>query len=87
MVKVKNKKGQGMILQLVIAFFVWIAGIMALPLVIDVVTGARNGLSCATPTLISDGTKVLCLIVDTGVPYLIWTLIVIAVGIVIGNTR
>ena len=74
-------------LQIIMSVFIWIAGIMALPLLTDVIDGARTGLACATPAIITDGTKLLCLIVDTGAIILIWTILLVIINLLIGATN
>lgn len=85
--KIKDKRGQGIFLQIAMAIVVWFGGVMAFPLMQDIIDGARTGLSCATPAAISDGTKLLCLVMDTGVLIIFWTMIVIIGAIILGNKK
>jgi len=84
---VEDKRGQGIMLQIIIAIFIWIAGVLCIPLMQDIIDGARTGLNCAVPAAISDGTKLLCLVTDTGVIILIWTTLVVVVGLILGKIR
>lgn len=72
-----NKKGQTMGLAVLSAIIIFIIGLMIVNFIMPEVTNVRAGLSCASASSISDGTKMLCLIIDTVVPY--WVLIVFSV--------
>lgn len=80
-----NKKGN-IFLGLVLGIFVWIMGILFMPFLIEVLDVSRTDLSCST-TAISFGTKLICLSGDLIIPYLIWTLAVIFLGLVVGRSR
>ena len=71
-----NKKAQ-VFLSIVFFIFYMLAGILILNLVKDDVETARTDLSCSSASTISDGTKLLCLFLDSSVIYLF---IVIASG-------
>lgn len=75
-----NNKGQTFLLAVVIAFGVFMFGILFINFIPDIVTQSRTDLSCSSPTTISDGTKIMCLATDGVVPYFIITLISIAIG-------
>lgn len=62
------------------ALVIFIIGITTINLILQDVSDARINLSCNSPSTISDGTKFLCLIVDTSIPYFIWLVFSIAVG-------
>ena len=79
----KNKRGN-IFLGVVIAIFIWIYGILMIPFIIDSIDVTRSDLSCSTTT-ISFGTKTLCLLIDGIVPYIIWTLMVIILGLIVGR--
>lgn len=80
-----NKKGQGVFLGVAFAVLFWIVGTMFIPLAEDIVTSNRTSLLCVTPLLISDGTKILCLINDAIVPYLILAILSICFGVILGG--
>lgn len=68
----KNKKGQTIVLGLMIAIFVFIVAVVLIPSLKDMVDDARdtNSLDCDN-TSISTGQKGTCLIVDLYIPYFI----------------
>ena len=63
-------------------FFI-IIGLMSVNFLFDEVTTARTGLSCSDTDNISDGTKLLCLVVDISIPYWIWIIVAVALGFVL----
>lgn len=67
------------------AIIIFIIGMATLNLILQDVSDARTNLSCSSPGTISDGTKLLCLIVDTSVPYFVWLVFSIAIGAVIAR--
>ena len=74
-----NKKAQSTGLAIMGMIFFIIIGFTMINFFFNEVDTARAALSCSSPSTISDGTKLLCLIVDISIPYWIW--IVIGVGI------
>lgn len=82
-----NNKGQFAQLGLVclIALIFFMCGMIVMNILKDSVTDARTGLSCSSPATISDGTKMLCLIVDSTIPIWILTVISVAGGLVISK--
>jgi hypothetical protein len=80
-----NKKGEGAFLGIVLAVVFFIFGTMFIPLAEDLVTNNRSLFLCATPSLISDGTKLLCLINDAAVPYFILAILSICFGMILGG--
>jgi hypothetical protein len=79
---IKNKKGN-IFLKIIIILFIWINGILMIPFLTDDIDTSRSDLSCSTTT-ISFGTKTLCLTIDLVIPMLIWTLVVIILGLMVG---
>jgi len=77
-----NKKGN-LYLGVVFALFFFMFGMLMLPILKDGVTSARTNVGCSTST-ISDGSKLVCLGLDSGVPYFILGIITLAGGF-IGN--
>jgi len=75
----KNKKGQSLGLGIMTAIVFLIIGLMTINFVKDEVTRARTDLSCSDVDNISDGTKLLCLVVDSTVPY--WIVIIFSITI------
>lgn len=71
----------GMICLISLMFFM--AGMIALNLIKDSVTDARTNLSCSSASTISDGTKLVCLLVDGTVPYFIISVFAIAGGMIV----
>jgi len=75
-----NRRGQTLGIAIVGILFVFIVGFLTINFFFDEVTTFRTALSCATPATISDGTKLLCLAVDTTIPYWILLILIITVG-------
>ena len=65
------------------AIFVFIVGMLMLNFLMPEVTDFRTNLHCDDYTTISDGTKLLCLAGDSVIPYFIWTILSIAVGVIL----
>ena len=80
---INNKRGQTMGIAILSAIVIFIIGIMCINFLLTEVSTARVELSCDSPATISDGTKFLCLIVDTQVPYFIWLVFSISLGAVL----
>lgn len=78
-----NNKGQTMGIAILSAFVIFIIGMMSINFVLTDVTTARVALSCSDVDNISDGTKFLCLIIDTNVPYFIWLVFSISLGAIL----
>ena len=49
------------------------------------ITETRGSLQCSDAASISSGTKLLCLCLDATVPYWIWLVISVAIGITINR--
>ena len=81
-----NKKGS-VYLGLAIGIFIWITGILILPFITDDVTTVRVLLNCATASEITSGNKISCLFIGGLVPYYVWTLSSISLGLLIGGMR
>lgn len=64
----KNKKGN-LYMSIMVAIIIFMVGMIILNFLKPEVTSARNAISCSTPSSITDGTKLLCLITDTVIPY------------------
>jgi len=79
-----NKRGN-IFFGVIVALIVWIFGILFIPFITDDITVARVALDC-TNSSITDATKVTCLTVDILLPYIIWTLMSLAVGFIVGGS-
>lgn len=65
------------------AIVIFIIGIMSINFLLTEVSNARIDLNCDDASNISDGNKMLCLIVDTQVPYFIWLVFSISMGAIL----
>ena len=79
-----NNKGQTLGIAIVTTIFVFAIGIIAINFLMPEVTNARVALNCSDAT-ISDGTKLLCLVFDSVVPYWIWLVISVSIGLIIAR--
>ena len=75
---IKSKKGN-LGIAIVTSIFIFIVGFAILNLLMPEVTQFRTNMNCADASAISDGTKVLCLIVGTTIPY--WILLILSLSI------
>lgn len=78
-----NNRGQSLGIGIISAIFIFIVGIMFINFLMPEVTEARNNLACSDSANISDGTKLLCLVIDTVVVYWILLIVSIAIGFII----
>lgn len=69
-------------LGILVAFMVFVAGVLVVEPMKDNITVARGDLDCSSPSSISDGNKLTCLIVDGALPYFIISFISIAAGFI-----
>jgi len=77
-----NKKGQSLGLSLMSGIFILIIGLVCINFIMGEVIVARAELLCSSAESISDGTKLLCLVIDTTVPYwifLIFSIIIVSI--------
>ena len=75
-----NKKGASLGLAILTTIGVFIIGFMFVNFLMPEVTNFRIDLNCAYPDDISDGTKILCLVGDAGIPIFIIAVISLAIG-------
>jgi hypothetical protein len=75
-----GKRGQTLGITIIGIIFVFIIGLMSINFLFDDITNARIDLNCANATAISDGTKLLCLTVDSVIPYWIFLIFSIVIG-------
>lgn len=80
-----NNKGQTLGIAIVTTIFVFAIGIIAINFLMPEVTNARIALNCSNAAAISDGTKLLCLVFDSVVPYWIWLVISVSIGLIIAR--
>jgi hypothetical protein len=78
--KLKNKKGQTLGITIISTIFVFIVGFMCINFLFDEISNARVNLDCSSAATISDGTKLLYLVVDTAIPYWIFLIFSITIG-------
>ena len=69
------------------AIVIFIIGMMAINFILPEVSDARVNLSCSDVDNISDGSKLLCLLIDTQVPYFIWLVFSISMGAILVRMR
>ena len=77
-----NNKSQaaGLGISIVFAIMLFISGMMAVNFIKSSVTDARTDLTCTSPA--SDGTKMLCLMIDGLIPYFILAILSAAGGLI-----
>ena len=77
---IKSKRGQTLGITIISVIFVFIVGLMTINFLFDDISNFRVNLNCASAATISDGTKLLCLVVDTTIPYWILLMFSITIG-------
>ncbi len=82
-----NKKAQTMGIAILSAVIIFIIGMLTINFLLNEVSTARINLSCGSPSSISDGTKLLCLIIDTNIPYFIWLVFSISMGAILARMK
>jgi len=80
----KNKKGS-LGIAIITSIVVLIIGLMCINFIKDEVTQTRTDLDCSNAAGISDGSKILCLVVDVTVIYWIWIIISVVIGGVVSK--
>lgn len=75
-----NNKAQTLGITIMTAIFLFIVGMMCINFIMPEVSTARIDLNCASADIISDGTKLMCLALDTTVIYWIWGILSIVIG-------
>ena len=80
-----NKKGQSFGIALMGAIMIFLVGLTTINFLADEVTSARTNLECSSAATISDGTKLLCLVIDTTVIYFMLILFSVSGGLVISS--
>ena len=77
-----NNQGQTLFISIIIAAMLFFVGVLTINLIRDDISTFRTALSCSDPSIISDGTKLACLIGDGVVPYLIVLVLSTAGGLI-----
>jgi len=80
-----NKKGS-VFFGVGIGIFVWIMGVLFLPFLMNDVTTFRVAMDC-TNASIGGGQMLSCLVGDLTIPYIIFFIISLALGFVIGGRK
>ena len=75
----KNNRGQTLGLTIISIVFFFIVGLMVINFLMPEIDTARTALNCADASAISDGVKLLCLVIDTTIPY--WIILIFSVVI------
>lgn len=80
-----NKFGQSLMFALMIAFVIFISGMLFMNHILPEISAARTiGLDCSSDT-ISDGTKITCLGVDFLAPILILAIVSVSIGAILSR--
>lgn len=77
-----NKNGQTLGLAIINSLGVLIIGLMFINFVLPEVTDFRTNMNCADAENIHDGNKLLCLMGDATVPYVILLVLSLGVGLI-----
>lgn len=80
MIAEMSSRGQTFGLAMLYALFFFIFGILFINFLHGDITTAQNNMQCSSPALISDGTKVACLLIDGVMPYFIIGILSLAIG-------
>lgn len=82
-----NNKSQTLGLAILTSIVLLIVGLMCVNFLMPEITNARVSLNCADASVISDGTKLLCLGLDSTIPYWIVGIFSITIGGIISRFR
>ena len=74
-----NKKGQSLALGIFSAVFVFIIGMLFINFLMPEVATTRIALDCSNAAGISDGTKLMCLVIGSSVIY--WIILIFSISI------
>lgn len=83
----RYKKGQTMPLAILSALAVFIVGFTLINFLMPEVTTFRVDMGCADASTLNDGAKLLCLIGDATIPYVLLSVFSLAVGLIIARMR
>ena len=81
----KGINGQSLGISIMTAFFVLICGLLFINFLMPAISTFRGELNCASPSDITDGQKLLCLVVGITIPY--WIILVFSVVIGLITSR
>jgi hypothetical protein len=76
-----NNKSQTLAIAILSSIVVLILGLTIVNLLTPSIDDARINMNCSSPSEISDGTKLFCLVIDSTIPY--W--IILVMSLVIGG--
>lgn len=80
-----NNKGQSLGLGIISAIMLFIIGFGVVNILEPEIVNARTDLLCSSPASISDGIKLLCLVIDTQVSLYILAILSISGGAIISK--
>lgn len=80
-----NKKAQSLFLSIMSFILIILVGFLALNFLPGEVTTARLGLDCTNAEGIEDGNKLLCLAIDAVIPYWIYIIMAVALGVILAR--
>ena len=69
------------------ALVLFMVGTQFIPFAQDSIDDFRTSYQCSTNSSISDGAKASCLVTDIGIPYFIWLLVSLAIGLLLGGGK
>ena len=81
-----NKKG-AVFFGIILGISIFIFGVLFIPFLMDDITTFRSAMNCASPSSITSGDMLSCLISDTTIPYLIWFFSSLALGLIMGGKK
>ena len=81
----RNKKG-GVYLSVIIGLMIYISGVLFIPFLLDDIDTTRSDLNCSSAATLTGGEMITCLMVDLIIPHLIWIVISLALGFLLGGT-
>lgn len=76
-----NRRG-GTMMSILFAVFMFLFGMLFINFFMDDVTTAKTALQCSSST-ISDGGKLMCLMIGSTIPYWIWMIVALCGGIIL----
>ena len=82
-----NKKAQTMPLAILSALAILIVGFTFVNFLLPEVSDFRINIGCGDMSSISDGAKLLCLAGDGIIPYVILSILSLAVGVIVARLR
>ena len=77
-----NKIGQSLGLSIMSFLLIILVGFLSVNFLMTEVSTARVDLDCSNADNIEDGNKLLCLVADITIPYWIWIIVALAIGVI-----